>query len=354
MRKAWSMTPLPADAPAGLDRLGRSSGRCRGGHAESARIVRVRKMVIGTSERTSRTTAMAEPNPIRLASLMLLLVIRIDKQLQAVLAAVGDVRDVEGAQRFDDGDDDDDDVDRAHDREDHLEEGLPLARAVDGGRLPEGRVDALEPGQVEDHHVADVAPAGRDQDRPDVERRVPEPVDDVVLAGPAQDVVDEPLRRVHLFPDEPDDRQRQDDRDEERALVDPRAAHLTVQQDGEEDPDRRRDEHERQQPQDVVPDGRPEERIGREQLLVVLQADEVLRGQRAGPTPVRERQAERGDRRQPDEREAQEGRDADHQRHRHLVAPGQHRIAPTLARRNGSRPTRWGDGQGGRGRLRRP
>ena len=151
---------------------------------------------------------------------------------------------------------------------------------------------------------------------------LPEPVDDVVLAGPAQDVVDEPLRRVHLLPDEPDDRQRQDDRDEERALVDPRPAHLAVEQDREEDPDRRRDEHERQQPQDVVPDGRPEERIGREQLLVVLQADEVLRGQRADPTPVRERQAERGDRRQPDEGDAQEGRDADHQRHRHLVAPG--------------------------------
>ena len=34
--------------------------------------------MIGTSEMTSRTTAMADPNPIRLASLMLLFVIRID------------------------------------------------------------------------------------------------------------------------------------------------------------------------------------------------------------------------------------------------------------------------------------
>ena len=154
-----------------------------------------------------------------------------------------------------------------------------------------------------------------------------------------------PLRRVHLLPDEADDRQRQDDRDEERALVDPRAAHLTVQQDGEEDPDRRGDEDERQQPQDVVPDGRPEERIRREQLLVVLQADEVLRGQRADPTPVRERQAERGDRRQPDECEAQEGRDADHQRHRHLVGPGQHRVAPTLARSTAAAPPAGGTGR---------
>ena len=104
------------------------------------------------------------------------------QQLEAVLAAVDDVGDVEGAQRLDDGDDDDDDVDRAHDREDHPEEGLALVRAVDRGGLAEGRVDALQPGQVQDHHVADVAPAGGDQDGPEVEVRVAEPVDDVVLS----------------------------------------------------------------------------------------------------------------------------------------------------------------------------
>ena len=43
-----------------------------------SRITRVRKMTIGTSEMVSSTTAMAEPNPMRLASLRLLLVMRVD------------------------------------------------------------------------------------------------------------------------------------------------------------------------------------------------------------------------------------------------------------------------------------
>ena len=47
-------------------------------HAVSLRIVRVRKITIGTSEITSSTTAMADPNPIRLASLSALLVISVD------------------------------------------------------------------------------------------------------------------------------------------------------------------------------------------------------------------------------------------------------------------------------------
>ena len=54
-----------------------------------------------------------------------------------------------------------------------------------------------------------------------------------------------PCGRVLQLPDEADDGQRQHDRDEERALVDARAAHLAVEQDREEDADRRGDEHER-------------------------------------------------------------------------------------------------------------
>ena len=151
-----------------------------------------------------------------------------------------------------------DDVDRPHHREHDPEERLAVVRAIDRGGLTERRVDALEPGQVQDHHVADVPPAGRDEDGPDVERRVAQPVDARCPAGGPEDAVDEPLRGVHQLPDEPDDGQRQHDRDEERALVDARPAHLAIEQDREEDPDRGGDEHEHEEPQEVVPDRRPE------------------------------------------------------------------------------------------------
>ena len=105
-------------------------------------------------------------------------------QLEAVAPLVDDVDEVEGAQRLDHGDDEDDDVDRPHDREDDLEEGLPLVGAVDRGRLAQRRVDALQAGQVEQHDVAGVPPAGRDQDRPQVELRVAVPVDRVVALEP--------------------------------------------------------------------------------------------------------------------------------------------------------------------------
>ena len=43
---------------------------------------------------------------------------------------------------------------------------LHLAGAVDRGRLAQRRVDALQPGQVEQHDVADVPPARGDQRPP--------------------------------------------------------------------------------------------------------------------------------------------------------------------------------------------
>ena len=47
------------------------------------------------------------------------------------------------------------------------------------------------------------------------------------------------------------------------ALVDPGAADLLVQQHGHEHPDRRGDEQQEAQPDDVVLDGRPEGRVDR-------------------------------------------------------------------------------------------
>ena len=55
--------------------------------------------------------------------------------------------------------------------------------AVDQRGLAQRRVDRLEAGEVEHHHVAGLPPARLDQQRPQVEVRVAEPVDQVVVAG---------------------------------------------------------------------------------------------------------------------------------------------------------------------------
>ena len=110
-----------------------------------------------------------------------------------------------------------------------------LAPSICGG-LAEARVDRLEAGEVEDHHVADLAPAGGDEHRPQVDVLVAQPVDHVALLVGAQDAVDEALgRRVLELPDEADDGQRQDDRQVQRALVEAGAADVLVQEHGEED-----------------------------------------------------------------------------------------------------------------------
>jgi hypothetical protein len=98
------------------------------------------------------------------------------EQLEPVPAAVDDVGDVEGPKGLDGRDHHDHDVDRPHGREDDVDERLALAGAVDRGRLAEGGIEGLQACEVEDHDVADVAPAGRHDGRPDVQARVPEPV----------------------------------------------------------------------------------------------------------------------------------------------------------------------------------
>src|SRR6266852_4351717 len=100
------------------------------------------------------------------------------QQLEAVLALVDDVSDVEGAQSLDRGDDYDDDVDWGHHWKDHAEERLDLAGTIDSGRLAQRRVDAFQAGEVQDHDVADMAPARGDQGRVQIDARVSEPVDE--------------------------------------------------------------------------------------------------------------------------------------------------------------------------------
>jgi hypothetical protein len=76
--------------------------------------------------------------------------------------------------------------------------------------------------------------------------------------------------------------------------------------------------------------------------------DEVLLRQGGVALVVRERQAEREDRRQPDEEQAQGGRDTDHEPHRQLVASGQDREPASPGYRSDRRPARWGTGRGDR------
>jgi hypothetical protein len=147
-----------------------------------------------------------------------------------------------------------------------------------------------------------------------------------VAISAAQDVVDEPLLGCVLQPpDDADDRQRQDHGQVEDGLVEPGPADLAVEQDGEEHPDRRGDEHQERQPDDVVRERRPEERVRREQALVVLEPEELgrlLEGH-PDPVPVGQGDEEGDDGRAPDEDEVEDQRDTDHQPQDHLVAPGQ-------------------------------
>ena len=133
--------------------------------------------MIGPTETTSRTTAMAEPNPIRLASPMMLFVTRTESSSRPFRPRL-----MMNA--------------RSNARSDSMtvitrttmligrmtgkttrKNVWRLRGAVDLGGLAERRIDALQSGEVQDHHVADLAPARGDEDGPQVEAGVPEPVD---------------------------------------------------------------------------------------------------------------------------------------------------------------------------------
>jgi len=77
----------------------------------------------------------------------------------------------------------------------------------------------------------------------------------------------------------PDDCQRQDDRREEDALVDPGPPQRSVESTARNIPIGSGDADEEEQPQQVVRERRPEAGIAREQVLILLQADEVERAE---------------------------------------------------------------------------
>src|ERR671937_659118 len=107
-------------------------------------------MTIGTSEIRSRITAIAEPKPTRLASLMLLLVIRMDSSSRPFLPWL-------------------------------MMNAMSNARSASIAVITTTTtlIGALQPGQVDDHDVADMTPRGGDQDRVEVDARVAKPVEDM-------------------------------------------------------------------------------------------------------------------------------------------------------------------------------
>src|SRR6266852_7738571 len=78
-------------------------------------------------------------------------------------------------------------------------------------------------------------------------------------------------------------------------------------------------------------EGRPEQGVPREHELVVLQADEILPGDRTDAVPVGQRQAHRGQRWTPDQDQVEGERHAHHERNQDLVVAGQNRVAAPAA-----------------------
>ena len=194
-------------------------------------------------------------------------------------------------------------------------------------------IERLQPGQVEDHHVARVPPAGEGEHGPEADLRIPEPVDHVSVQRIREEAADEPcLRREDQLRDQADDRRRDHDRDVEEALVDPRAADPLVELVGKEHPERRSHEREGAEPVEVVPERRPERRVDGRDLAVVRRPGPVDRLQAADPVPAREREADRRDGREPDQRTRDDHGDPDHERHRDTVAGREAGGALPLAR----------------------
>src|ERR1700678_2741013 len=276
------------------------------------------------------------------------------QQLQSVGALIGDVDEVEGTQRLNDRDDQDDDVDRPHGRENHSPEGLPRVRAVHERGLAQGRVDRLQAGQVQHHHVPDLPPRRLDQHRPQVQLGIAEPVDQVRVRVVPDDRVDQAeVGRVDELPDDPDKRQRQHDRQEQDRLVDATAADAAVDDHREQHADRGGEEGEDQQPDEIALNRGPERRVHGRRLDVVLNAEDAAvvgdeHGRMAGPqldpadpAPLEERQGDGGERGPPDDGQVgehgyREHRDDDHELRAGQSAPPAGPATPPRRRAGGS------------------
>src|SRR5207248_4421746 len=132
--------------------------------------------------------------------------------------------------------------------------------------------------------------------------------------------------------------ERENDGEEEDALVDPAAADPLVQLVREQEAERRRDEGEDSEPDQVVLHSLPERRIDRGDLAVVLGAHPVRVRDPADPVPVREREQDRPDRREPDQAADDDRRHADHHADGDAIAARETDGAPLSTRAARSHP----------------
>ena len=151
-------------------------------------------------------------------------------------------------------------------------------------------------------------PPGEQQHHPDIKVRVAQEVD-AVAVGTAEDRVHHALvLGQDQLGEEADDRQRQRDREVQRALVEPAEPQLAVEQDGQEDPERGGDQPEEDQPQQVVADRRTELGVDRQDVVVVLDPYPL---DRRDAVVVGEGQQHGDNRRAPDQGQVEDDRHAD-------------------------------------------
>ena len=85
------------------------------------------------------------------------------------------------------------------------------------------------------------------------------------------------------------------------------------------------------EPDDVVGEGGKERLVHRDQVGVVVNADELDRAKAADPVPAREREDDRGDRRDDDEDDEDDRRHRDHRGEGQPVPRRQQAVAPRMA-----------------------
>src|SRR5262249_56819187 len=129
----------------------------------------------------------------------------------------------------------------------------------------------------------------------------------VTVARVGEDVRDQALRRrVDELPDERDQCEREHDRQEEDALVDPRAAQVLVQLVRKEEAERRRHERQERQPDRIVLDRRPERRGEGRDLAGGFPPPPLRPAPAPPPPPPPAREDERRPRREPKKKAAPE------------------------------------------------
>ena len=206
-------------------------------------------------------------------------------------------------------------------RQRHVAEDLPAARAVDQRCLLELARDLLQPGQVEDHVEAEVLPRDRDEHRVEDDAGVREP-----FALNRQDAVGEPAGLEHQREDDAGDDFAEHERREvqdaqQRAALAACALSMsaTPSANGSWSISESEDED------GVVPQRAGEDGVA-ERALEVLQPDEVV--ELAEPVPLEPAEVHRLDDGRDDQQQVQRQRGREEERDRRPAAPGARATRP--------------------------